>query len=141
MARRAVLSVAEREVLRVLWDHGRGTIREINEVLQRQGRQWAYTTVATLLHRLVVKKYVASDASAVPHVFRAVVSRDELLERRLKDAAEELCDGRAAPLVLALVQGNRFSSDEVARLRRLLDEAASRSSSSARSEPPRDSNS
>ena len=44
-----------------------------------------------------------------------------------KDAAEELCDGRAAPLVLALVQGNRFSADELARLRRLLDEAAGRS--------------
>ena len=73
--------------------------------------------MATLLQRLVVKKYAASDPSAVPHVFRAVVSRDELLERRLKDAAEELCDGRAAPLVLALVQGNRFSADEVLRLR------------------------
>ena len=56
--------------------------------------------------------------------------RDELLERRLKDAAEELCDGRAAPLVLALVQGNRFSAEELARLRRLLDEAAGGPSSS-----------
>jgi BlaI family transcriptional regulator, penicillinase repressor len=139
MASRPALSVAEREVLKVLWDHGRGTVREINEVLQRQGRHWAYTTVATLLQRLVVKKYVASDPSAVPHVFRAVVSRDELLERRLKDAAEELCDGRAAPLVLALVQGNRFSADEVARLRRLLDEAAGQSSSSARSKSSRNS--
>ena len=72
------------------------------------GRHWAYTTVATLLRRLVVKEFAASDPSAVPHVYRAVVSRDELLDRRLKDAAEEFCDGRAAPLVLALVQGNQF---------------------------------
>jgi BlaI family transcriptional regulator, penicillinase repressor len=129
MANRPALSVSEREVLKVLWDHGPRTIREINEVLERQGRQWAYTTVATLLQRLVVKKYAANDPSAVPHVYRAVVSRDELLDRRLKDAAEEFCDGRAAPLVLALVQGNQFSADEVARLRRLLDEAAGRSSS------------
>lgn len=129
MANRPALSVSEREVLKVLWDHGPRTIREINEVLERQGRQWAYTTVATLLQRLVVKKYAANDSSAVPHVYCAVVSRDELLDRRLKDAAEEFCDGRAAPLVLALVQGNQFSADEVARLRRLLDEAAGRSSS------------
>ena len=124
MANRPALSVSEREVLKVLWDHGPRTIREINEVLESQGRQWAYTTVATLLQRLVVKKYAASDPSAVPHVYRALVSRDELLDRRLKDAAEEFCDGRAAPLVLALVQGNQFSAEEVARLRRLLDEAA-----------------
>jgi BlaI family penicillinase repressor len=92
--------------------------------------------VATLLQRLVVKKFVASDSTAVPHVYRALVSRDELLDRRLKDAAEELCDGRAAPLVLALVEGNQFSPDELARLRRLLDEAATRSSNSSL-KPPR----
>ena len=126
MANRPALSVSEREVLKVLWDHGPRTIREINEVLERQGRHWAYTTVATLVGRLVVKEFAASDPSAVPHIYRAVVSRDELLDRRLKDAAEEFCDGRAAPLVLALVQGNQFSADEVARLRRLLDEAAGR---------------
>jgi predicted transcriptional regulator len=89
--------------------------------------------VATLLQRLGVKQYAASDPSVAPHVFRAVVSRDELLKRRLSDAAEELCDGRAAPLVLALVQGNRFSADELTRLRRLLDEAAGGSSSSSKS--------
>ena len=127
------LSEAEREVLRVLWDHGPRTVREINEVLKHRGRRWAYTTVATLLQRLAVKQYVVSDPSAVPHVYRAVVTRDEMLERRLQEAADELCDGRAAPLVLALVQGNRFSAEELARLRRLLDEAAAGSSSSPKS--------
>ncbi len=128
MSRRPGLSEAEREVLRVLWDQGQGTVRQINEVLEERGRRWAYTTVATLLQRLVVKRYAASDSRAVPHVYRALVSRDELLECRLRDAAEELCDGRAAPLVLALVQGHRFSADELARVRRLLDDAAGVSS-------------
>ncbi len=135
MANQKRLSVAEREVLGVLWEHGPATIREINEVLKAGGRQWAYTTVATLLQRLGVKRYAAALPSAAPRVFRALVSRDELLKHRLKDAAEELCDGRAAPLVLALVQGNRFSADELTRLRRLLDEAAGSPPSSAKSKP------
>ena len=130
MTNRPGLSDAERDVLKVLWDHGPRTVREINEILKKRGRRWAYTTVATLLQRLVAKQYVASDPSTVPHVYRADVTRDELLESRLKDAADEFCDGRAAPLVLALVQGNRFSAAELARLRRLLDEAGEGSSSS-----------
>jgi predicted transcriptional regulator len=128
------LSDSEREVLRVLWDRGPATVREIREVLAGRGRRWAYTTVATLLQRLAAKQYVASDPSAVPHVYRAAVSRDELLERRLRDAADELCDGRAAPLVLALVQGGRLSPEELARLRRIIDQAAA--DPAAPTEPP-----
>lgn len=127
MANRPGLSDAERDVLKVLWDHGPATVRGINEVLKN--RRWAYTTVATLLQRLAVKQYIASDPSTVPHIYRAVVSRDELLERRLTETADELCDGHTAPLVLALVQSNRLSVEELSRLRQFLDEAAGRASS------------
>jgi len=109
------------EVLKTLWAHGPGTVRRINELLA--GRRWAYTTVLTLLQRLVAKGYVAREAAGVAHVFRAAVTREEVLERRLKETADELCDGSAAPLLLALVQGNTFSPEELARFRRLLDEA------------------
>jgi BlaI family transcriptional regulator, penicillinase repressor len=126
MAKDPGLSEAEREVLKVLWDLGPGTVRKINEELQRRGRNWAYTTAATLLQRLAAKRYLVSDPSAIPHVYRATVTRDELLERRLKDAADELCDGQTVPLVLALVQGNRFSPEELERLRKMLDLAAGR---------------
>ena len=50
--------------------------------------------------------------------------------RRLREAADELCDGDAAPLVLALVQKHRFTAEELARFHRLLDEAR------AEAEPP-----
>jgi predicted transcriptional regulator len=123
------LSDAEREVLRVLWDHGPGAVRGIREALGDRGRTWAYTTVATLLQRLQSKQYITSDSSVVPHLFRAIVSREELLDRRLKDAAEELCDGQVAPLVLALVQGNRFSAEDLARLHHLLETAGRQSRS------------
>lgn len=130
MANHPGLSDAERDVLKVLWDHGPATVRAINEVLQNHGRCWAYTTVATLLQRLAVKHYIASDPSAVPHIYRAIVSRDELLKRRLKDTADELCDGHTAPLVLALLQGNRLLPEELSRLRWFLDEATGCASSS-----------
>lgn len=130
------LSEAEREVLKALWEHGPGTVRQVNE---RLGGRRAYTTVLTLLQRLQAKGYVSAGPGAnggggggAAHVFRAEVSREELLEQRLRDAADELCDGSAAPLLLALVQGRRFSAEELSRLRRLIDEAE-RSSARRRS--------
>jgi BlaI family transcriptional regulator, penicillinase repressor len=130
MGERAGLSEAEREVLKALWEHGPGTVRQINDLLGGRGRRRAYTTVLTLLQRLQVKGYVSAAAGTSgsgAHVFHAAVSRAELLDQRLRDTADELCDGSAAPLLLALVQGNRLSAEELSRLRRLIDEAARRS--------------
>ena len=123
MASKVGLSEAEIDVLKVLWDLGQAPVRAINRELSARGRRWAYTTVSTLLLRLATKGCVTSDTSEVPHLYRATVSREEMLERRLRDAADELCDGEAAPLVLALVQRHRFTPEELAGFQRLLDEA------------------
>ena len=114
--------------------HGPATVRKINEVLKLGGRHWAYTTVANLLQGLDVKQYAASDQSVAPHVLRTCQPR-RALKRRLKDAAEKLCGSPAAPLVLALVQGNRFSAVELTRLRCLLGEAVGGLSPPSKSKP------
>src|SRR3569623_3077560 len=121
-ARRSPLSETELEVLKALWGRGSGTVREINELLFQRGRRWAYTTVLTLLARLESKGYVASDKSGLAHVFRPLVTRDKLLSQRLITLAEELCEGTATPLVHALVQGQRFTAEEIEQFRALLDE-------------------
>jgi len=121
-ARRRDISETELEILKVLWEHGPGTVREIDSQLRKAGRRWAYTTVLTLLSRLQAKGYVKSDKTELAHVFKPAVTRDRLMRRRLKDLADALCDGAATPLVLALVEGERFSALELEQFRRLLDE-------------------
>jgi predicted transcriptional regulator len=110
------------DVLKVLWDRGPGPVREIQAALLERGRHWAYTTVLTLLQRLQAKGYAASDRRPFAHIFSAAVSREELLGLRLRHMADQVCDGESAPLVLALVKGQRFSSEEIAQFRRLLDD-------------------
>ena len=125
--RQASVSKAELEVLKVLWDRPGATVREVNAALREQGRDQAYTTVQTLLQRLEAKGYVASDKSGPAHLYRAAVSRDDLLSRRLRELAEQLCDGTASHLLHALVEGNQLTSEEIRQLREMLD----------RLEPPR----
>jgi BlaI family penicillinase repressor len=119
--RRPAISETEMEVLRALWEHGPGTVRQLDGVLRRHGRRWAYTTVQTLLFRLQAKGYATSETRAVPHVFHAAVTREGLVSQKLQDLADQLCDGTATPLVMALVKGHRFSDDEIEQFRQLLD--------------------
>ena len=120
-ARPAPISEAELEVLKALWTSGPSTVRAVSAALQRRDRSWAYTTVLTLLQRLEAKGYVRSDKARPAHVFTAVVSREQLLGRQLRDLADRLCDGAASPLLLALVEYRRLSAKDVRELRRLLD--------------------
>jgi predicted transcriptional regulator len=114
------ISASEMDVMKVLWDHGPGTVREVKELLQGQGRDWAHNTVWTMLQRLEAKGYVAGDKGTWAHVFRAAVTRDDLLRQRLDALASELCEGASGPLVLALVAGGRCTPEEIEQFRRLL---------------------
>jgi predicted transcriptional regulator len=123
---RQPLSEAEREVLKLLWEHGPGTVREVHELVGQQGQEWTRSTVITLLQRLEKKGYVDSDKSQHAFVFRAVVSREEVMRARMQDLAGELCDGEALPLVLAFAERHRFSPEELARFRKMIDDLESR---------------
>lgn len=118
----ASVSETELAVLKVLWEKEQGTVRELQTILRDQGRNWAYTTVQTLLNRLEQKGFVASDKSNLAHVYRSVVSRDRMLQQRLSDLADELCEGTASPLMLALVEGARFTPEDIDQFRKLLDQ-------------------
>jgi BlaI family transcriptional regulator, penicillinase repressor len=122
MARRLPVSDAELEVLKMLWENGPATVRDVSAALRERRRRLAYNTVLTLLSRLRDKGYVAADRRDTAHVFRPLVTREELLGSSLAALAERLCDGTASPLVHALVKGQRFSADEIAQFRKLLDD-------------------
>ena len=122
MPRRLPVSDSELEVLKVLWTHGPSTVRDVAAALRRQRRRLAYNTVLTLLSRLKDKGYVGADRREQAHQFRANVSREDLLGSSLAALADRVCDGTASPLVLALVKGQRFSADEIAAFRKLLDD-------------------
>ena len=125
-SQRPAMSDAEREVLKVLWDHGQKTVREVLELLADGGQQWARTTVITLLQRLEKKGYIVSDKSRYAYAYRATVSREEVMHARMRELAGELCDGKPLPLVLAFTERHRFTAAEIARFRQMIDKAEAR---------------
>ena len=117
------LGDVELEALKALWDAGPSTVRQVADLLRARGRTMKYTTTQTHLNRLRAKGYaeVVPGTEGPALVYRAASSRDDLLRGRLRDLADQLCEGTPAPLVLSLVEGHRFTPDEIARFRALLD--------------------
>ena len=122
MDEQPLMSDAEREVLKVLWDHGPLGVRDVLEKLTELGQEWTRSTVVTLLHRLETKQYIESDKSQYAFVYRPLVSREEVMHARMKALAGELADGDAVPLMLAFAERHQFSAEELARLQQMIDD-------------------
>ena len=122
----AAVSDAELDALKPLWEKGPMTPSELMAELAGTGRSLAYTTVQTLLHRLLQKGHVARSREGKTQVYRAVVSREDLLARQMQEMAERLCDGASAPLMLSLVRGGKFSKAELRRFREILESESRR---------------
>lgn len=130
MARRPIeLGDAELAVMRVLWDDGPQTVRDVMTRLHERGRTVAYTTVLTFLTRLEQKGVVASDKRDTAYVYRAKISRQSVSVSRIRALVDQLYDGAAAPMLLQLMESERFSAEEIAKLRKLIDDLDSRTES------------
>ncbi|MEZ5468019.1 MAG: BlaI/MecI/CopY family transcriptional regulator [Lysobacterales bacterium] len=112
---------AEIELLKVMWDRGPCTVRDVHESLQSKTRKTAYTTTLKLMQVMHGKGLVIRDESQRAHRFAAAVSR-EATERAFVGALiSKLFDGSATRLVLqALGNDARANDSELAEIRELL---------------------
>ena len=114
---------AELAVLEVLWELGAATRRQITDRLYPGGGASAYTTVQKLLERLENRALVAREGGERLQ-FTALISKDELISRRLADMADRLCGGSLAPLLLNLVKTRPLSAVELEQLRAVVRQLA-----------------
>jgi BlaI family transcriptional regulator, penicillinase repressor len=113
---------SELAVLRILWDRGTATIRQLTDVLYPLGEAAQYATIQKLLDRMEVKGYVRRDRTLYVHVFTAVLDRDALIGRRLRSLAEMLCDGSLTPLLTHLARANDLTDEDRLALRAIVEE-------------------
>lgn len=117
------VSDAERSLLEGLWELGPLTPQALQAALAGRGTERAYTTVQTLLHRLLRKGFVARRAEGASQVYSVALTREEFLARHVTDLADRLCEGALSPLVVSLVKTRRLSPKDLARLREIVAEA------------------
>jgi predicted transcriptional regulator len=113
---------SELDVIKVLWDKGQGTVREILETLRAAGRQWSYATVATLLDRLETKGMVTSDRSELAFVYRPAISEQDVRQKRLSNLVEKLYQGEPGLLVLHLLKSHPLDPRQAKEVRAVLEE-------------------
>lgn len=111
---------AELSILRVLWQRGFATVREIHDALSLH-KPMGYTTVLKLLQIMTEKGLVLRNEAERAHVYQATQSQDVAQNRMVGDLVEKLFDGSAQKLVLHALNNRKASMEEMQEIRRLLD--------------------
>lgn len=114
----------ELAVLRVLWDRGPSTVREVYEALDR-GDDIGYTTVLKTLQIMGEKGQVTRDEQGRGHVYRASASRESTQRHLVSDLIDRAFGGSAASLVMQALATKPSSAEELERIRLMIDKARS----------------
>lgn len=128
MARNASTQPTEVElqILRILWDDGPSTARHVHDRLQAS-KQTTYSTTVKMLSVMLEKGLLKRDDNAKPQVYCTAVPRQRTQKRMLLDLVEKVYDGSTAALMLHALGAKKAGPEEIAEIRRLLDELEDRS--------------
>jgi predicted transcriptional regulator len=109
----------ELEILKVLWEHGAGSVRSVHRQLARAEEDLAYNTVQTLLRIMEEKGLVEHHVEGRTFVYTPCYSRDESAVRFL----DRVFDGAVDQLVMSLMRTERITPDEIRKIQAMIAEA------------------
>ena len=110
----------ELAILRVLWERGPSTVRQVHDVLSRE-RPAAYTTSLKLLQIMTEKGLVRRDDTDRSHVYQARMTQAQTQRQLVRDLLDRAFGGSATKLVMQALAARRSTPEELGEIRRLLD--------------------
>jgi len=113
----------ELSILRILWQRGPSTVRQVHEQLARERPAAGYTTALKLLQIMAEKGLVDRDERDRTHVYRARLSEETTQRQLVRDLLDRAFGGSAGKLVMQALATKRASAEELKDIRQAIDDA------------------
>ena len=114
-------TAAELEIFQILWENGPSTVGYVNEKLN-ETRKVGYTTTLKLMQIMAEKGLARRDVSKRAHVYSSRASADQTQKKLLANLMDRAFQGSASRLVMQALSTRKATDEELAEIRRLLDE-------------------
>ncbi len=111
---------AELAILRVLWERGPSTVRQVHDVLNRD-RPAGYTTALKLLQIMTEKGLVRRDETDRTHIYQARLSEEQTQRQLIRDLLDRAFGGSASKLVMQALAARRSTPEELGEIRKLIE--------------------
>jgi BlaI family penicillinase repressor len=121
-AKQQNLTPLELEIMQVLWESGPCTVADVQPKLKAE---LAYTTVQTMLNVLLRKKKVKRVQEGRAYRYRPVVTRERATSSALSDLVQRMFGGSSEAMLMAMVDTQQITAEELARVAERLAAAES----------------
>jgi BlaI family transcriptional regulator, penicillinase repressor len=110
---------AELAILRVLWQRGPSTVKDVHKVLDAT-KKTGYTTVLKFMQIMVEKGLVSRDESSFAHVYQAHIPQEQTQRTLVADLLERAFEGSTSRLLLQALATKKATPEELAEIRKIL---------------------
>src|SRR3954468_6062380 len=110
----------ELAILRILWERGASTVRQVHEALSRE-RPAAYTTALKMLQIMTDKGLVRRDVSDRTHVYQPRLTEEQTQRQLVRDLVDRAFGGSASKLVMQALSTRRATQEELGEIRKLIE--------------------
>ncbi|MFZ6766021.1 BlaI/MecI/CopY family transcriptional regulator [Undibacterium sp. Di26W] len=114
-------TAAELDLLRLIWQTGPATVKEVHQAAIKDRPELSYATVLRLMQVMHTKGLLNRDEEQRSHIYAAAQAQDSLQTNLLKDLIHKAFSGSAKDLVMAALRGH-VSKEERAEIQKLLNE-------------------
>jgi BlaI family penicillinase repressor len=110
---------SEWAILQVVWEHEPCAAPTVQEVL-REGKGWAYTTVKTMMDRMVRKGLLQTERVRNLYLYRSAITRQQAQQSEIRRTIKRAFDGALTPMMQFLIENESLSDEEYEELERLI---------------------
>jgi BlaI family penicillinase repressor len=111
-----ILTKQELQIMKVVWDRGTATVRDVYETMTRK-KATAYTTVLTLMGILEGKGALSHSRSGRAYVYRPLLSRQQATRNQVHDLLMRFFDGRPEKLIENVLENEVKGSKQLGSVR------------------------
>ena len=111
----------ELEVLRVLWDNGPSTVKQVHEVVNKK-KPIGYTTTLKVMQVMHEKGLLLRNDSKYRHIYTPTLPEEKTQGQLLTDFLDKAFSGSAEKLVMQLLSAKKLSAKERSKIRKMFNE-------------------
>jgi len=117
----ATLTEQELEIMKIVWQRERATVRDVYEELLER-RKIAYSTVMTMMKILAHKKYLRKSQEDRAYVYQPTKPKNQVIKGMVREFVNRVFNGSAEPLLVHLMEDRKLSGKDLEEISRMIRE-------------------